>query len=203
MKLNALTCDVTHQLTYLTAAILFLCHGWQFVDSGYQTEPLIRVALCVIYLAGAPLHKDFIYYYFAIFAYIILYFNKFQNYTSFFILTIIVYKSPKHKKLIYSLYALDVVLALLINHRSASHCLIHVLNCIFIYYGFNYVVLKKAPALDLTMEEEIILKELANGAQQKSIPGFSKNTITKKLTEARERNNCLSTAELVYKYKNQ
>lgn len=55
--------------------------------------------------------------------------------------------------------------------------------------------------LDLTMDEFYILEELALGKYQKEIRKFSKNTITKKLKQARQRNKLSSTAELVLLYR--
>lgn len=201
-NLNALKSDKLQQLAYATAAVLLVCHIWQFFDSGYMIEPAIRVVLCLAYLIGALFSRNFLYIYFTVFAYVIVYFNRFQNYTSFFILNFIVYKKSYSKKVIFSLYGLDVLASLLINHRSASHCIVHVLNCIFIYIMFNAVLKPEVTCLDLTDDEEKIIIQLAAGVQQKAINDFSKNTITKKLNEAKERNDCISTAELIYRYKN-
>lgn len=55
--------------------------------------------------------------------------------------------------------------------------------------------------LVLTNDEERILMELATGKQQKEIRRWNKNTVSKKLKQARERNGCLSNAELLLLYR--
>jgi len=203
MNINALKKNKIELLAYITDAVLLVCHTWQFFDSNYRIEPLIRMIACAVYLVGALcFSRNFYYYFFTIFAYVIVCTNRFYNYTSFFIITLICYKKPSQKTVLYSLYAVDVVASLLIRDLSASHCIIHALNCICIYFIFNALVEEKVPELVLTNDEETIIKEMAEGTQQKAITSFSKNTVTKKLNEAKNRNNCLNTAELLYRYKN-
>ena len=67
-------------------------------------------------------------------------------------------------------------------------------------YVFSVHVPEK---LNLTEDEKSILKEMADGKKQKEIDLFSQPTITTKLKNARERNLCTSTNELVYKYKSE
>lgn len=55
--------------------------------------------------------------------------------------------------------------------------------------------------LHLTPDEEYILSELMQGKQQKEIAKWNKNTVSKKLKQARERNNILSNAELLLLYR--
>lgn len=55
--------------------------------------------------------------------------------------------------------------------------------------------------LVLTNDEERILMELATGKQQKEIRRWNKNTVSKKLKQARERNGCLSNSELLLLYR--
>lgn len=62
-------------------------------------------------------------------------------------------------------------------------------------------LIKTMKPLNLEPDEEKIISELAKGKLQKEIDLFSHVTISKKLKEARERNNCISTDELVTKYK--
>ena len=52
--------------------------------------------------------------------------------------------------------------------------------------------------LEVKIQE--ILKELAKGKQQKEIDFFNKNTVTKKIRQAKERNRCLTNEELLLKY---
>ena len=68
----------------------------------------------------------------------------------------------------------------------------------FIRYKNNFI---KRYNLNLTMDEFYILEELALGKYQKEIKKFSKNTVSKKLKQARERNKVSSTAELVLMYR--
>ena len=47
---------------------------------------------------------------------------------------------------------------------------------------------------------EINEESLWSGKQQKEIDFFSKNTVTKKIRQAKERNHCLTNEELLLKY---
>ena len=58
----------------------------------------------------------------------------------------------------------------------------------------------KPEKLNLKDDEKKILTELKSGKLQKEIEGFSEQTITAKLKNARERNMCETTSELLAKY---
>ena len=61
----------------------------------------------------------------------------------------------------------------------------------------------KPNKLNLTEDEKKILDELAKGKIQKEIDLFSQQTISQKIKNARERNMCETTGELVEKFKHQ
>lgn len=70
----------------------------------------------------------------------------------------------------------------------------------FFLYSAN-VETRQICVLQLTEDEEFILDELSQGKQQKEIRRWNKNTVSKKLKQARERNNILSNAELLLVYR--
>lgn len=84
-----------------------------------------------------------------------------------------------------------------------SHITITLIYIIFFWGVYVLIQGKHADVqpLDLKPDEELILSELAKGKMQKELECFSHVTISKKLKDARERNNCISTDELVTKYK--
>lgn len=74
-------------LSFILAGILSICHVEQFIDSGYRIEPLLRLILCAAYIpAGLIWREKSLPLIFPIFAYAILIFNGYNNYTSFFII---------------------------------------------------------------------------------------------------------------------
>lgn len=76
-------------------------------------------------------------------------------------------------------------------------------HLIIIWGSYSVSMFKKIKRcnLNLTLDEIYILEELAKGKQQKEIRKFSKNTVTKKLKQARIRNKLTSTAELMLMYR--
>lgn len=73
--------------------------------------------------------------------------------------------------------------------------------CLIIFlWIFNYPKIKKTE-LNLTPDEEFIIKELASGKQLKEIDKFSKNTKTEKIKSACKRNNIIDKNELIFIYK--
>lgn len=79
--------------------------------------------------------------------------------------------------------------------------LIHVIYCVMFHIKMDYVFETHKPdKLNLTEDEKKILAELASGKLQKEIEHFSQPTITQKLKNARERNLCETTADLLAKF---
>lgn len=178
-----------------------ICHIRQYIFSSYSIEPLIRIIFSSLYLISSFLFKRrFFYLLFALFALAITYFNKFNNYTSFFIICVISIKNPKYQFILFGAYILDVIISLMVGNRQASHTLIHFLNCSLIYIFF-LLELNPNKKLKLTSDEIIILQEWSESGELKALESFSKNSIFKKLKEARERNNLRENEELLNRYR--
>ena len=110
--------------------------------------------------------------------------------------------NPKLKKVAHWIYIVNVVISFSLKRLDIIAFLIHVVYVYMFQIKMNYVfAIHKPTALNLTEDEKAILTELAKGKLQKEIVLFSEQTITHKLKNARERNMCSSTGELVEKFR--
>ena len=136
-----------------------------------------------------------------LYAYVLLYFNNFYNYTSFLFVLFAIYCTPAMRKPALILYALNVFTALAFKGNEILTLGIHGMNCFLFYTCSKYLFAAITPTtLMLTNDERIVLNELAKGKLQKQIDQFSPNTVTKLLKNAQERNHCKSKNELITKY---
>lgn len=135
--------------------------------------------------------------------FVILYFNRFQNYTSWGIIMVLIWNKPERQNILLPAYALAVLVCLLLNERGVSHAVIHYGNCVWMFIVMNKHR-KQAITnhIDLTPDETKIIEQLQDGRTIKEIEGFSRNTIYKRLTEARTRNKCATNGELLALYHN-
>lgn len=137
----------------------------------------------------------------ALYAYVLLYFNRFFNYTSFLFVLFAIYSNPKIEKPALILYALNLFIAFAIKQYSIMTLGINGLNCILFYTLAKYLFATKVQAtLLLTDDERIVLEALAAGKLQKEITEFSENRVTQIIKNAMIRNGCKSKAELLQKY---
>lgn len=189
-------------LSFIVAAILIICHVAQFIDSGVKIETLLRITLCATYIpAGLIWREKSLPVIFPIFAYAILIFNGYNNYTSFFIIIFTIQLNKKWEYQYLSFYFIDVAIALVLHHLDATHAMIHILNCVFIYACYKILFsLKPRATLDLQPDEAQILAEWAEVKELKAVRSFSHNTVFDKLRAARIRNDCTSNEELLKKY---
>ena len=136
-----------------------------------------------------------------IYAYVLVYFNNFFNYTSFLFVLFAIYCNPKIKKHALLIYGLDVFVVFAIKQYAILTLGIHGLNCLFFYLlstrVFGFV---QTSTLLLTDDERFVLTELASGKLQKQIEKFSPNTVTKLLKNAMERNKCKTKTELQHRF---
>ena len=136
-----------------------------------------------------------------IYAYVLLYFNNFYNYTSFLFVLFAIYCTPGISKYALIIYALNVFVALAVKGCEILTLGIHSLNCFLFYTCAKYLFAAIAPTtLLLTDDERVVLTELARGKLQKQIEQFSPNTVTKLLRNAMVRNNCTTKNELQQKF---
>lgn len=191
-------------VSVIISLILAACHIWQYMDSGRQIGPLIRLVFCSLYFIPALIWgRNCWPYYFALYAYALVLPNRFYNYTSFCIIMLCILSRPQLKYWYVTIYIIDVLAALLINRLSASHCVIHLINCFCFHIAIESLRAEhfvKKP-LELLSEEEEIVKELAAGKEIKELDFYSQNTIYVKLREARKRNKCANNSELIARYK--
>lgn len=136
-----------------------------------------------------------------LYAYVLLYFNNFFNYTSFLFVLFAIYCTPRLQQHALILYAMNVFIALAIKKCEILTLGIHGLNCLLFYFCAKFVFSAASPkSLLLTDDERAVLTELAAGKLQKQIELFSQNTITKLIKNAQERNQCKSKTELIHKF---
>ena len=137
----------------------------------------------------------------ALYAYVLLYFNRFFNYTSFLFVLFAIYSYEKIEKPALVLYALNLFISFAIKQYSILTLGINGLNCILFYTLAKYLFASKVQSiLLLTDDERTVLEELASGKLQKEIKQFSENQVTQILKNAVSRNMCKSKAELLQKY---
>lgn len=137
----------------------------------------------------------------AIYAYVLLYFNRFFNYTSFLFVLFAIYSYPKIEKPALILYALNLFVSFAVKQYAIMTLGINGLNCILFYMLAKYLFATKVQAtLLLTDDERLVLEELASGKLQKEITDFSENRVTQIIKNAMIRNSCKSKAELQQKY---
>lgn len=132
----------------------------------------------------------------------LVYVNNFYNYATIFFMLIAIGANPKLKKFAPWIYLINVVVSFSLKKLDIIAFLIHIVYVFMFQIKINYVfAVNKPEKLNLTEDEKLILAELAKGKLQKEIDLFSEQTITHKLKNARERNMCNSTGELVEKFK--
>lgn len=185
----------------LCSFIIGCFHLWQFFLSDFNYNCLIRL---LFFYAVIPIvlifGKKSVYYMLIYFSLSISYVNQFNNYTGFFCILMSCKMIGKKHLFLLCVYFFNEFFALTVQESSASHYAIHFSSCILWYILYFYISNSKIE-LQLTNDEIKILNALIDGKQQKEIDFFNKNTVTKKLAEARKKNNCKTTNELLYKYR--
>lgn len=194
------------QFTWIFAAsiLMTICHVYMLIDSGFQIEPLIRVCYCAIWFPMALIiGRKWLPFQSLIIAFSVLYFNKWLNPTSFLLVATVTFWYPKYKNILFMIYGAAVLVCLGIGNRNFAHMTLHGIYCVGIY--FILLGLKQSfqanCCLVLTIDEKDILNQLSSGKLKKEITGYSKNTITKKIQDAMDRNGCSTEGELVCRYK--
>lgn len=189
-------------ITILIALLLGMFHGRQYVYS-HRIEPLVRCTFCLLYPIGVLISKrKFIPLFFVIFSFPLCWLNSFNNYTSFVIIMLSSYFYGKYNKQLVIFYAINECVALIYQGCVISHLVIHFLNCFCIYYMFKiFKETVNVKPLKLTKTEIYILREMLEGKVPKEIDKYSTNTVYKAIQEAKKRNNCISTSELLFRFK--
>ena len=131
----------------------------------------------------------------------LIYINNFYNYATIFFMLIAIGANQKLKKPALIIYLVNVVVSFTLKRLGIIPFLIHVTYIFMFYTKIKYVFTVNKPSkLNLTDDERKILDELAAGKLQKEIEMFSAQTVTAKIKNARERNLCSTTSELLALY---
>lgn len=179
--------------------IFFHCAYSFFTD---YPQCYVRAGFCFLIAASTILflRKGFAVT-IAIYAYVLLYFNRFFNYTSFLFVLFAIYSYPRIEKPALVLYAINLFVSFAVKNYAIMALGINALNCILFYTLAKYLFATRIQAiLLLTDDERIVLEELANGKLQKEIEQFSQNKVTSIIKNAMARNNCRTKTELLNKY---
>lgn len=196
--------DTQFMWIFVASILMTICHVYMMIDSKFMIEPTIRVAYCCIWFPMALIFgRKWMPFQFLIIAFSILYFNKWLNPTSFLLVATVAFWYPKYRNHLFVIYGAAVLVCLGLAHRNFAHMTLHCIYCVGIYFvllGLKQS-LQAQSCLILTLDEKDILSQLSAGKLRKEIDGFSKNTITKKIQEAMERNNCSTEGELIHRYK--
>lgn len=195
--------DRTLCWTFYVCAVLLASHIYMLIDSGFKVEPAVRVIYCCIYFVAAIIFGrkcwDF---QMLLIAFMILYCNKWNNYTSWVILLVVAYRHYHYRNFYILAYIIAEVVCLAIRRRDIVHTCLHFTHCFCIYclLGLAKIQINSAKELVLTDAELVILRQLAAGKMKKEIKEYSKNTVTAKIKEACDRNKCLE-GELIWRFK--
>lgn len=131
----------------------------------------------------------------------LVYINNFYNYATIFFMLIAIGANPKMQKFAPWVYLVNVIISFTMKRLGIVPFLIHVVYIFMFYVKIKYVFsVNKPEKLNLTDDERKILDEKLAGKMQKEIELFSQQTITAKIKNARERNLCETTEELMAKY---
>ena len=213
----------------IISMLLLFCHVYQFIDSGYMIEPLIRVIyyfveILVLYFFGIKS----IPYLLAPFGLILTLFIKFDNYTPFVLIisAILIKHEKKFTFINLILYTVCVFVVCTLHDKSAIHIAAHFLGCIFLTLCGRIIFLSgalkfyneykenfkrdlvnnffdsgklKYQNLDLTPDEYFILHEIV--INKKPFKAIGKpNTISVKIQKCYKKNNFDSPEELYKAY---
>lgn len=201
-----------------TLCVLFVILAFFHFDHRNYTEYsqcYIRCGFCLlIALSTLLFYRTGFSITFLAYAYVLIYFHTFFNYTSFFYVLIAIRCSPKLKIPALILYVLDVIVLFGQRHLVISALAIHFTCCIIAVILIQLFFIKDTDintkneeksetTLNLNDDEKFILSELTKGKLQKQIKGYSVNTVTKHIKNAMKRNNCNSKAELQHRFMNE
>lgn len=199
--------------TGILTLVFIILYSWKSLLSGFTMNNILYILVNAIYFPIIFIWKrKFFCLYHVIYAYvlvIVIVLKKtflFNNFTAYFIILAIAIIKPKWKTAIISIYFIMATIAFAIHDQHMVNYLIHVSRAAYYYTIFNYFIFtrfktKNSPTLLNLQHDEIeILNQMAAGRKQKEIEGFSINTVTKKLLNAKTRNNIDTTQELLIRF---
>lgn len=195
--------------TCILAGLISILFAAKVFQEEYVTATIIVIIANVLYIPGALTFgkKCFIYWstvYGILLIFLIANYQStlLNNYTALFPLIIAMLVKPKYKTPLFIVYLISVSAAFILTDVSILNYLIHITRSYWILYILDYYLNNKFERrqLELKPDEIKILNELNEKKLLKAVTCFSKNTITQKLKEARERNNIDTNAELLAEY---
>lgn len=201
-RVIALKNDRKSLIILLLHLLLAACHLSFNLFSDIQYHAELRAAGCItIALLTFFFDRRGMAVGFVLYASSLIYINTFYNYGTIFFLLIAYGAYPKIKWPALVIYAINVFISFSLKKLIPIAILIH-----FIYLGLFLLItiliykVKPSRTLNLKEDERYILNELMDGKLQKEIDRYSQQTITAKLKNAKERNMCESTTELLTVY---
>lgn len=207
---NRISYIYSNKFTFLSCIFSVLIAATQFYNWIVFDDlfSLIRgVGLILIPIVTFLFYEKGLLIYSSIMATVFLYLTDYNNYTSIWYISACLQASKSNKKtgLIYIWYSLNVLIGLIVMNETIQAAFIHLIFSAYmcvINLHCNAPSKQKADTkLILTPDEEKILYMMVyQGKQQKEITMFSQTTITKKLDQARTRNNIKSTSLLLVRY---
>lgn len=187
---------------FLLYLLLIALHYYEYRTSKVEYFWYMRaggcgiISLCIFFFGRKGLSYGLL-----VFSCALVYINNFYNYATIFFMLIAIGANPKLKKFAPWAYLVNVVVSFSLKRLDIVAFLIHIVYIYMFQTKMAYVFTVNKPSkLNLAKDEEAILKELLEGKKQKEIELYSQTTITQKLKNARERNFCESTSELLAKY---
>ncbi|MCQ2598436.1 MAG: hypothetical protein MJ181_11395 [Treponema sp.] len=189
--------------TLILTILLIGLHTWQYIKSGHDPRALTNLIMCLLFIPSVLIWgMNCLSYFLLAYCFIYLPFEEFDNYTSLFLLCSAISLNKK-LRFCFIPYVIETITVYMMTNKQISHLSVSLLYILFFWQVYVYIQDRHADQkpLDLKPEEERILQELAKGKMQKEIDFYSHVTVCKKLKDAKERNNCISTDELVTKYK--
>lgn len=201
-RIDLLRNDKILSMLFILHLILAVCHIYHSFISPTHYHIYLRAGGClVIAILIFLLGRKGLSYGLAIYACALIYVNTFYNYGSIFFILVAIGANPKIEKPAIIIYLINMVISFSMQKLLVFSASIHVVYILLFALCIRYVFKVNTPdKLNLTEDERAILKELYGGKKQKEIDLFSQPTITAKIKNARERNMCDTTAELVAKY---
>lgn len=200
-KCQILKSDRVLYSIFLIHILLAFFHGaYSFYTDYWQCY--VRAGFC-LFIAGATFFflRKGLSLSILLYAYVLLYFNNFYNYTSFLFVLFAIYATPKLQPYAVGLYAIAVFIVFALKGYAILTLGIHGLNCVLFYVCARYLFAAiPQTTLLLTDDERLVLCELAEGKMQKQIEAFSPNKVTKVIKNAMERNHCKTKTELLHRF---
>ena len=182
--------------------LLAACHLYMLYFSNIQYHAELRIIGCItIAIFILLFDRPGMAYGFVLYACAIIYINTFYNFGSIFFLLIAFGAYPKIRWPSVVLYTINVFISFSLQKLPPIATLIQLIYIgLFILITFYIYKVRTPKKLNLKDDECYILDQLMDGKLQKEIERYSQQSVTAKLKNAKERNMCESTNELITLY---